>query len=147
MILEERTLINATPNKIFEFFDNMEENFTAWHPDHIVFQWVKGRGVAIGNVFYFEEIIAGEYQKKSVVFTEVQKNKLITFAPTNDFFRLFLPRISFTMNEAHMGTELIAEVVVRMGPVAKWLHRKQIRLVKQHMSEEGKNVKRILESI
>jgi len=124
----------------------MESNYTRWHPDHICFEWRKGPGVARGNVFYFEETITGEHQKKEVAFTDVIPDRYLEFAPTNGFFRLFLPRISFEMKQIGSKTELVAQVVIRMGPIAAWFHKQQIALVRQHMCEEGENLKKLVEA-
>ncbi|MGI9381816.1 MAG: SRPBCC family protein, partial [Methyloligellaceae bacterium] len=146
MLLEDRILIDAPPSRVFAFFDEMAANYTDWHPDHILFEWRTGRGAATGNVFYFEETIAGELQRKEVVFTEVERDRAMVFAPTNRFFWLFLPRISFQMCETPLGTELIAQVVVRMGPIAAWLHRRELAAVRRHMREECQNLKRMVEA-
>jgi hypothetical protein len=146
MILEVRTNINAPASKIFSFFNEMQENYVRWHPDHVLFNWRRGCGVAPGNVFYFEEVVADEHEKKEVVFTEVAKDRYLAFAPTDDVFRLLLPRISFEMNEGTQSTELIAQVVARMGPIAVWVYRRKIRRIIQHMREEGANLKQLVET-
>ena len=38
----------------------MEHDYLRWHPDHALFRWVSGSGVKEGNVFYFEERVAGK---------------------------------------------------------------------------------------
>jgi hypothetical protein len=53
MILKDETLIEAPPERIFEFFAHMEENYAAWHPDHVAFRWTKGKGLEPG---YHREI-------------------------------------------------------------------------------------------
>lgn len=146
MILQDRTTIQAPASRIFDFFDLMEHNYRHWHPDHGHFEWRGKKGVALGNRFYFEETIAGEQQKKEVEFTEVVPNRLLAFAPTNRFFRLFLPRISFEMEETSSGTLFTAQVVVRMGPLAQWMHQDELAAVKRHMREEGENLKMIMEA-
>jgi hypothetical protein len=42
MRLEDQTLIEAPPERIFTFFEEMDQNYVAWHPDHIAFRWTKG---------------------------------------------------------------------------------------------------------
>lgn len=43
---------------------------------------ISGRGLKVGNVFYFEEYIAGKLLKKEVVFTRIEPGSLIEFKPT-----------------------------------------------------------------
>ncbi len=146
MILHSETLIEASPADVFSFFDNMDKNYVAWHPDHHQFEWRKGRGCEVGNVFFFNETVAGQAQPKEVVFTEVKRDRLIAFAPTNRFFRLFLPRISFQMEPVGPHTNLVATLILRFGPLAQWIKRRELGLVRQHMHEEGENLKRMVEA-
>jgi hypothetical protein len=73
-------------------------------------------------------------------------DRLIEFAPTNRFFRLFLPSLSFRFEPEAKATRFVAQIVPRMGPIARRLHRKELALVRQHMRGEGENLKRMIES-
>jgi len=147
MLFHDSIIIQAKPNQIFQFFEKMHLNYTKWHPEHIMFRWVKGSGVKVGSVFYFEERIGGELLKKRVVFTKVIPDQYMEFVPTNWFYRLFMPRFSFEMQSIDdQKTRFIAEFIVQgMGPLAKWLNRKQLEAVRIHMQEEGENLKKIME--
>ncbi len=146
MILEDSTLINASPEAVFRFFDEMETHYLAWHPDHVRFRWERGRGVGLGNVFSFDERIAGKLLKKRVVFTHIVPNQHIEFAPTFWLMRLFLPRMLFRMALEPGGCRFTAEVHLRMGPLAQRAHRKELAAVREHMRVEGENLKRIIEA-
>jgi hypothetical protein len=50
-----------------------------------------------------------------------------------------------TISEAE-GIRFIAELHIRTGPVGAWLNRREFNAVRQHMREEGENLKRILEA-
>ena len=39
-----------------------------------------------------------------------------------------------------------AEIVIRTGPVGAWLNRREFDAVREHMREEGENLRAILES-
>jgi hypothetical protein len=145
VILQDSTLIRASPERVFEFFDRMDENYTRWHPDHILFRWEQGHGVHGGNVFYFEETIAGEHQKKRVFFTRVERGRYMEFAPTSRLFRLFLPRLSFGVEPQGEAVRFTAEIVIRLGPLSTKMHERELAAVRRHMSEEGENLKRLLE--
>jgi hypothetical protein len=73
MILQEETLIEAPPERIFEFFARMGENYVAWHPEHVAFRWRKGKGLEPGVEFYFEEYIGGKLLKNTVRFTKIER--------------------------------------------------------------------------
>jgi hypothetical protein len=146
MILHDSIHIQATPQTIYRFFDRMEEHYRQWHPDHVLFRWITGRGVAPGNVFYFEEFIAGKLLKKRVAFTRCVPGEHVEFVPTFWLMRLFLPRMLFRIELADAGCRLVAEVHLRMGPLGVWAHKKELAAVREHMRVEGLNAKRIIEA-
>jgi hypothetical protein len=41
MILSQTTMIAAPAERVFAFFEEMEANYTSWHPDHITFRWLQ----------------------------------------------------------------------------------------------------------
>ena len=145
MILKDSIKIEASPAAIFHFFEEMEDNYLAWHPDHVLFRWVSGRGVKEGNVFYFEERIAGKLLKKRVVFTRVIPDQHIEFAPTFWLMKLFLPRMVFRVAPEPGGCQFIAEIHLRMGPLAQRANKKELEAVREHMRVEGLNIKCIVE--
>lgn len=145
MLLKDSIEIKASPEAIFRFFEEMESNYLQWHPDHVVYRWISGRGVKEGDVFYFEEYIAGKLLKKRVAFTRVIPNQHIEFAPTFWLMKLFLPRMLFRIQQVSDGCRFIAEVHLRMGPLAQRAHKKELEAVREHMRIEGLNIKRIVE--
>lgn len=138
--------INARPEKLFAFFAGMETNYLRWHEDHVLFRWIDEAELRPGVRFYFEERIAGKLLKKSVVFTQIVAGKLIEFAPTSRLFRFFLPRISFRVSTTPAGFSVTQEIVLRIGPLAARLNRRELEAVRRHMIEEGENLKRLLET-
>jgi hypothetical protein len=146
MILEDSIKVNAKPEAVFRFFEEMDNNhYRRWHTDHVHFRWVSGRGMKEGNICYFEERVAGKLFKKQVVYTRVIPNQYIEFAPTFWLMRLFLPRMIFRLEPEADGCRLSAEVHMRLGPLAQWAHQKELAAVRQHMRDEGLNLKNILE--
>ena len=60
--------------------------------------------------------------------------------------RLFLPRILFRVVPENDGCRLIQQIQLRMGPLARWLNRKELAAVREHMRVEGVNAKRLVEA-
>lgn len=145
MILADSVRIHTTPDHVFAFFEGMADNYLRWHPDHLSFRWVAGRGIAEGVAFHFEERIAGKLLRKTVRLTRVLPGRLIEFAPTNRLFRLILPSITFAIEID--GTEVIVRQTIwlRIGPLGAWLNRREFAAVARHMREEGLNMRRLLE--
>lgn len=146
MILEDRTEIAAQPRQVFAFFRHMEANYRRWHPDHIAFRWIHGRGLEAGVEFAFEEIIGGKRMKRRLRFVEVVTDRTLAFEPTSRFVRLFMPRLSFEIEPTEGGCILVARIRIRTGPVGAWLNRREFSAVRRHMRQEGENLKMIVES-
>ena len=147
MILRDVTEMDVPAAAVFEFFEEMEAHYTAWHPDHVLFRWVRGRGLTEGNVFYFEEFIGGKLLKKKVRFTRVVPDEHMEFAPTFWLMRLFLPRLLFRIEALPLGgCRVIAENHMRIGPLAARLNRRELDAVRDHMRIEGVNLRRIVEA-
>lgn len=145
MILSDQVTIDAAPERVFLFFEAMEDNYLRWHPDHLVFRWLGERGVKPGNRFHFEERIAGKLLKKTVRFTRVEPGRHVEFTPQWWLMRAFLPRILFRMSPGGGGALVTQELHLRTGPLGAWLNRREFDAVRRHMHEEGINMKRLLE--
>ena len=145
MILKDSIKVKASSEAIFRFFEEMEGNYLQWHPDHVLFRWISDPGVKEGNVFYFEEYMAGKLLKKRVVFTRVIPDQHIEFAPTFWLMKVFLPRMEFRVVPEPGGCRFIAEIHLRMGPLARRANKKELETVREHMRVEGLNIKRIVE--
>lgn len=147
MVLRDSIEVQAPVGTLFEFFEGMsQDRYLGWHPDHKVFRWTVGEGVKTGNRFHFEEVIAGKLLKKSVVFTRVEQDRHIEFAPTFWLMRLFLPRLVFRAEGAGpAGFRFVAEIFLRVGPLGARLNKREFHAVREHMRVEGVNFKRYAE--
>lgn len=145
MRLRDSIWIRTTPEQVYQFFERMDEHYVQWHPDHLLFRWVEGRGVERGVVFYFEELIGGKLMKKRVHFTRLARNRHVEFTFTNRLLALIVPRLFFHFEPEGDGTRFDAEIQIRTGPIGAWLNRREFNAVRQHMREEGENLKRLLE--
>jgi hypothetical protein len=147
LTFEDRIFIAAPPEQGFAFFQQMEASYTRWHPDHIAFEWRKGRGLTVGNVFWFSETINGKRLDKEVRITEVVPDRLLAFEPTSWLFRAFLRRMSFAFHPEPGGHVFEARIVMRgIGPLGRRLNRADFAAVERHMAEEGRNLKILLEA-
>jgi len=147
MVLRDCVEVHAPRASFFAFFEGMNnERYLGWHPDHKLFRWTMGQGVQLGHRFYFEEVIAGKLLKKSVVFTRIEPDSHIEFAPTFWLMRLFLPRLVFRAEAAGPGRfRFVAEIFLRVGPLGARLNKREFDAVREHMRIEGLNFKRYAE--
>lgn len=147
MVLSDSIEVHAPRATFFEFFEDMDNaRYLSWHPDHKIFRWTRGKGVSAGNEFYFEEVIAGKLLKKNVVFTRIEPDRHIEFAPTFWLMRLLLPRLIFRVEAAGADSfRFIAEIHIRTGPLGARLNKREFGAVREHMRIEGINFKRFAE--
>lgn len=145
MILNATTEVEAPPEAVFRFFEEMEENYERWHPDHVSFRWTEGGGLRRGAEACFEEQIAGKVQRKTVRFVEVTPDRYLEFRPTSRLVGLLMPHISFTIQPRSGGCVVTQRIKVRTGPIGARLNKREFDAVRTHMREEGENLKRILE--
>ncbi len=148
MVLQDVIEVHASPSDVFDFFEGMDNaRYLGWHLDHKVFRWTRGKGLVVGNEFYFEEVIAGKLLKKNVAFTRIEDGGRIEFAPTSWLMRLFLPRLVFRLERiADRHYRFIAEIFLRVGPLAARLNKREVDAVREHMRIEGINLRRFVES-
>ena len=148
-ILEDSIEIKATPEKVYDFFLHMEENYKPWHPDnHLDFRLIKGRALEEGAVAYFEEHLHGKQHKIKVRYTKILSNRAIEFRVTNPIWRIFYPKSRMTIEPKEDGCIFTATNHFRLGPISSRLKHVKMRLdtVRKHMKEEGENLKKLLEA-
>lgn len=144
--------INTTPEKIFGFLLQIvdDTSYRAWHPeDHVVFHWIKGEPWQQGSVAYAEEYIHGKLHKFKFLIKVVVPNRKIEMVPASRILRIFFPRNTFLIEPRDGSCLFTASGVLRVGPLFKLLAKRKVEQglssVRQHMKEEGENLKRILE--
>ena len=150
-LLAERVLtdsieIDAAPNRLWEFFTDLEKNYKAWHPgDHVVCRWTKGKPHEVGSIVYAEEVLAGRLCKISMLCTKIETNKRIEYR-TLFPLSLFHPRSMYLLEEKGQRTVFTAVNFFRVPRLFKRRVETLIEATEKHVKEEGQNLKRLLES-
>lgn len=139
--------IDASPREVYAFFEHIEENYTRWHPDHIVFRWMKGNTLAEGAEAYSQQRAHGKAHTLSVRFTRVVPTERVEFRWINPLIRFFAPRNVWLFERTDEGCRFIAESDVRLGWIFARLKRTQegLAAIRRHLKEEGENLKRLVE--
>ena len=157
-LLEDVTLTNSieiktTPEKIFHFFVNIvdDKSYRAWHPkDHVAFRWVEGRPWEEGSVVHAEEYIYGKLHKLKFIVTKVVPDKIIEYAPVSRLLRIYFPKNTFAVQQKEGTCIFTATVTCRVGWLIRTFAKKKLEhglsSVRNHMKEEGENLKKILEA-
>ena len=149
IVLKDTVEIKAAPEQIFDFFVHFKENFHAWHPDHVECRYLNFEGTAKeGSVIYIEEYLHGKLHKLKLHITRLKPNSRIEYKTFLGSKGVFIIEArgdnSLFRAEMYMGTNvrLIASLV---DIIMKKSMSRRLQGIKQHMSEEGQNLKGILE--
>ena len=145
--LKDSIEIKATPDKVFAWLTNMrnKETYQAWHPDHVELIWLKGKPWEEGSIMYCEEYLHGKLHKLKFVCTKRIQDRLIEYRPLFPL-SLFMPRNQFIIEPSGDDSCIFtATGSLRAGPLFQKYIRKKIDITMQHVKEEGRNLKTILE--
>jgi len=150
IILSDSIEIKTTPEKIWEFFTNLERNYKAWHPkDHIVFKWTKGKPMESGSSWYGEEVVRGKVFKLKGTIGEVIPNRKIVFKYSFPI-SLVAPWFEWSIEPKSSTSVFTARSYLRAGEFYLRYFKKEmefkLEIHHQHVKEEGENLKKILES-
>ncbi|NPV51575.1 MAG: SRPBCC family protein [Candidatus Methanofastidiosum sp.] len=141
--------IKAPPEEIWKFFYNIEQNYSSWHPeDHILFKWTKGNPLEVGSTFYSEQKMSGEVAKLKGSCTEIILNRKIVLK--FDFPTSFMcPKIEWLIEPKGKSSVFTALTYYKFGRLFLKFSKDKVEYILQtsneHMQEEGKNIKKILE--
>ena len=151
--IKDSVEIHAPPEAVFEFLLDLNDDasYRNWHPeDHISLRWLKGKPWEVGSVVCAKEYIHGVKHTFKFVTTKMIPNRRIEYMPAFWFYRIFFPKNAFMIEPTSTGCVFTAEGVYRVGRIGKLLAKnrieKGIASMKQHLREEGENLKRIVES-
>ena len=150
LVSKDSIEIETTPEKIWEFFTNLEQNYKAWHPkDHILFQWIKGKPMETGSIWYGEEVLGGKLAKLKGTIGEVIPNRKIVFKNSFPISSIF-PKFEWLIEPKGSNSVFTAMGYIRCEGFFRLIAKKhfdaQIETGKKHVKEEGENLKKILES-
>ncbi|KYC45029.1 MAG: hypothetical protein APG12_01478 [Candidatus Methanofastidiosum methylothiophilum] len=148
-ILKHSIEIKVPPEKIWDFFYNIEQNYRSWHTeDHIMFKWTKGNPLEVGSTFYSEQKMSGEVAKLKGVCTESIPNEKI--ALKFDFPTSFMcPKIEWIIEPKAKNSIFTAISYYKFGKLFLKFSGDKVDYIletsNKHMQEEGETIKNILE--
>lgn len=144
--------INATPEQAFAYVTGIvdDRTYRAWHEqDHVSFKWLSGEPWAEGSILCAREYLQGRLHKMKFVVTQVDPNSKIVYSPLSRIIRHFFPQNEFIFEPKGEGCLFKATGTYRIGWIGrKFFHRaidKGLASVRQHVKEEGENMKKALE--
>ncbi len=150
MTLVHEVYIKTSPDKIWDFLININENYSVWHPkDHILFQWTKGAPFETGSAFYAEQYMMGEKVKYNGKITESIPGEKITM--TFSFpLSLITEKIEMIIENKETSSTFKHITYMKFKYLSRTIFKKQnIKMLNDmdvHIRAEGENMKRILEN-
>ena len=147
--LRDSIEIQTTDSQLFAWLVRMPQEYRAWHPDHVAFRVLHGSMLEVGSEIECEEYLHGKLHSMRFRMTKVVPDKRMEF----DIERM--GRGAFEVQANDDTVMFVAELDIGsdspiLGPLVdfifSWFFRQRIEAFRQHMAEEGKNLKEILES-
>ena len=136
--------IETTPEKVWEFWADMDKNYKTWHPqDHILFRWTKGKPMEEGSTIYAEEVVGGKLLKGKVTCVEVVPDR--KFSLKLPFPKSIFVKYEYLIEPKGENTVFTALAHLRYPCFAEKSIQAGIEAGEKHVREEGENMKKILE--
>lgn len=143
LILKDTVELRARPREVYDWFQNLPENYRDWHADHVSCRYIKGNQFEVSSVLYVEEYLHGRLHKLHL--------RLISIEPGKGFRYRIAPGLQGTIcfTPVTSGTKLEAMLCIGwnapgIGPLVDFVVKKlfQARLAELlvHMREEGQNL-------
>jgi uncharacterized protein YndB with AHSA1/START domain len=144
----ESVIINAPPEQVWAWLSDLPRHYREWHPAHVECRYIRGDHLTVGAVLLVVERLHGKQHRLQLRATEVVPNRLLRYAsrgfrgafelkPTDD-------GTSFTASlEFGWRVPLIGAVIDR---VLRLMLMRRLAAFHRHLKEEGRNLKRLLES-
>jgi hypothetical protein len=139
--------IKTTPEKIFDGLIKVfssQEYFKKWHKDHVKCQWLKGKPFEEGSILYVEEYLHGELHKMKFLTTQLEPNRKVEYRLLFPM-SIICPRGSFTVEPKEESSIFTATLTFRFGWLFTKFAKSNVEGMKNHMREEGENLKKLLE--
>ncbi len=149
LALKDSIEIKTTPEKIWEFFTNLEQNYKTWHPeDHVLFKWTKGRPWEEASTFYAEQYVMGKITKyKGTIVESVPYRKIVS--KFSFPISVVSPKIEWLIETKGSNSVFTAITYLRAGSLLSKISKKGMKTLieahDKHVREEGENLKKILE--
>lgn len=147
--LKDSIEIRTTPRKFFDWLRRLPQEYQAWHPDHVACRVLHGSFLEVGSEIVCEEYLHGKLHSMRFRVTKVIPERRAEFVirgmgsgafeavATGDMVR-FTAELDIGSN-----TPLVGQI---FDLIFQLFFKTRIDAMQQHMAEEGRNLKAILES-
>ena len=140
--------IQTTPKRFFTWLERLPQEYQSWHPDHVACKVISGSMLEVGSEIECQEYLHGKLHSLKFRMLKVVPYERVEFKV------LGMGRGAFEVESIDDRVRFIAELDIGLDiPIIGRLFDRifsiffmgRIEAMKQHMVEEGRNLKEILE--
>jgi uncharacterized protein YndB with AHSA1/START domain len=140
--LADTIAVDAPPQRVWECLLHLAERYRDWHPDHLRAEWLEGVPNQVGSVLSTVETLHGRPHTLRMRVTAAQPLRRLAYR--------FLAPMSLLATSGEFLVEPDGErarftAVLRFRWFAP-LFRRRLAGLRQHVHEEGENLKRMVEA-
>jgi hypothetical protein len=145
--LHDTVHIEATPEQIWAWLDGLPRHYRDWHPSHLDCRYLRGNHLSMGAVLRVDERLHRKPHSLTLRADVVTPNRLLRYSG-----RGF--RGAFILEPSGNGTRFTAQLEMGaplpligrlLDPVLRRVMARRLSAVQEHMHEEGRNLKHLLE--
>jgi hypothetical protein len=147
--LRDSIEIHANSRQLFAWLERMPQEYTSWHPDHVAYRVLQGSMLEVGSEIECEEYLHGKLHSMRLRMTKVVPDKRVEYVIEG------MGRGAFETQASGDSVKFVAELDIGLdapiiGPLFDFVFsrffQQRIESMRQHMVEEGQNLKAILEA-
>jgi uncharacterized protein YndB with AHSA1/START domain len=133
--------VPAPPERIWDWFSRMDDNYRPWHPAHVVWRTQHGSPVTPGSIVYFHERIAWTPVTMRCRIVEAHPARLLRYDALFPH-SLIGAGGSFALAPAGGGTDVTVEARMAPPPPLEALLRAVFPFpaFQRHLAEEGERL-------
>jgi hypothetical protein len=141
--------IQTTPRHLFAWLERMPQEYLSWHPDHVSCRVIQGSILEVSSEIECREYLHGKLHTVRFRMTKIIPDRRIEFNVKG------MGRGAFEAQIVGENVRFIAELDIGSEiPILGFLFdrlfsrlfNRRIAEMRQHMAEEGENLKTILET-
>jgi hypothetical protein len=147
--LKDSVEIYTTPRRLFDWLERMPQEYLLWHPDHVACRIIRGSFLEVGSEIECQEYLHGKLHSMKFRVTKVIPEKRVEYAIKGIGSGAFEAFAAGDMVRFNAELDIGSNIPVAgqfFDLIFQWFFRNRIDAMKQHMAEEGLNLKAILET-
>ena len=149
ILFRDKIIIKTTAEKLFHWFKHLDQNYLAWHPDHVSCRFLEDKPLRRGSKIYVQEYLHGKLHTFTFTISSLTPNREIIYR--------IMPGMKGAFRFLEQDKNVIFEAEVTLGwdiPLIgslidcfiRTFFSKNLQALKQHMKEESINLRALIES-